>query len=82
MRTTDKSSKYSRKLNIQLLEILAISILMTAIMSGGVLCFKHGTGKGFFKLWLNDFLLSCCIAIPAGYLIVPLVALCTKRFKK
>jgi hypothetical protein len=33
-----------------------------------------GYCENFFKLWLNDFIIGCCIAIPTGLLIVPVIS--------
>jgi len=77
-----KQHKKLTKLQVQALEILLISIFSTIAMSGGVLWIKHGIGHGFLCLWPKEFLLACCISIPSGYLIVPLVLLYTKRFKE
>ncbi|WP_299498582.1 DUF2798 domain-containing protein [Mucilaginibacter sp.] len=70
------------KLMVQALEILLISVFSTATMSGGILWIKQGIGQDFLFLWLKEFLLACCISIPSGYLIVPLVVHYTKRFKE
>jgi hypothetical protein len=77
-----KQHKKFTSLQVQVLEILLISVFSTAIMSGGVLWIKHGIGHGFFHIWMKEFFLACCISIPSGYLIVPLVVLYTKRFKE
>ncbi|MHB8207194.1 DUF2798 domain-containing protein [Mucilaginibacter sp.] len=77
-----KQHKKFTKLQVQALEILLISIFSTIAMSGGVLLIKQGIGQGFMGIWLREFLLACCISIPSGYLIVPLVTLYTKRFKE
>jgi hypothetical protein len=77
-----KINAQAKHLKIQILEILLISILITVIMSGGMLWFKQGYDTNFYKIWLKDFLLSCSISVPAGYIIVPLVAMSTKRFKE
>jgi ABC-type glycerol-3-phosphate transport system permease component len=71
-----------RRLGTQIVEILFISILMTAIITGSALFLKDGLGWRFVHLWLKDFVLSCRISIPAGYLIVPLVVMVTKRFNE
>jgi hypothetical protein len=66
--------EYKRKIGKNLsyiLEILFISIFMTAIMSLGMLLVKSPNDAGFFGKWKSDFLLGCCIAIPAGYILVP-----------
>jgi hypothetical protein len=63
--------KISRKQG-KLLGILLISIFMTVLMSLGMLIAHRGIPHGFLKMWLNDFLIGCCIAIPAGYVLVPL----------
>jgi len=77
-----KQHRKFTKLQVQALEILLISILSTAAMSSGILWIKHGLGQGFLCLWPKEFFLACCISIPFGYLIVPLVLLYTERFKE
>lgn len=77
-----KQRKKLTSFQVQALEILLISVFSTAIMSCGVLWIKHGIGHGFLHLWMKEFFLACCISIPSGYLIVPLVVLYTKRFKE
>jgi Protein of unknown function (DUF2798) len=57
----------------KILAILFISVLMTVVMSGGMLLFRYGLHRDFMHRWLSDFILGCCIAIPAGYVFVPLV---------
>jgi hypothetical protein len=54
-----------------LLEIFLISVFMTAIMSIGMLMVRNPGEAELFKKWRSDFLLGCCIAIPAGYILVP-----------
>jgi hypothetical protein len=57
----------------KILAIFLISLLMTAVMSGGMLLFRYGLHRDFMQRWLSDFILGCCIAVPAGYVLVPLV---------
>jgi hypothetical protein len=57
----------------KILAIFLISLLMTAVMSGGMLLFRYGLHGDFMQRWLSDFVLGCCIAIPAGFVLVPLV---------
>lgn len=53
---------------------IAVSIVMTVVMTGGMLLVHSGYCVNFFNLWLNDFLVGCCIAIPTGLLIVPVIS--------
>lgn len=53
---------------------VAVSVAMTVVMTGGMLYVHSGYCDDFFKLWLNDFLVGCCIAIPTGLLIVPIIS--------
>ena len=64
--------KLSSKQAYFLSNILA-SILMTIVMTGGMLMLHSGYCLNFYNLWLNDFLIGCCIAVPTGLLIVPLI---------
>ena len=64
--------KLSSKQAYFLSNILA-SILMTIVMTGGMLMFHSGYCLNFYNLWLNDFLIGCCIAVPTGLIIVPLI---------
>lgn len=57
-----------------LLSNILVSISMTIVMSGGMLYIHSGYTDTFFKLWINDFLLGCCIAIPTGLIIVPVIS--------
>jgi hypothetical protein len=57
-----------------LLSNILVSISMTIVMTAGMLYIHAGYCDNFFKLWLNDFFLGCCIAVPTGLIIVPVVA--------
>lgn len=46
---------------------------MTIIMTGGMLFIHSGFCDRFFELWFNDFIIGCCIPIPTGFIIVPIV---------
>lgn len=45
---------------------ILVCISMSSIMPVGMILFKFGFCDDFAKMWFNDFLLSCCIAIPSG----------------
>lgn len=47
---------------------------MTVVMTGGMLLVHLGYSDNFLKLWLSDFLVGCCIAVPTGLLIVPIIS--------
>jgi len=53
---------------------IAVSIAMTVLMTGGMLLVHLGYSDKFLKLWLSDFLVGCCIAVPTGLLIVPIIS--------
>jgi hypothetical protein len=53
---------------------IAVSIAMTVVMTGGMLLVHLGYSDKFLKLWLSDFLVGCCIAVPTGLLIVPIIS--------
>jgi hypothetical protein len=56
-----------------LLFVLLVSIAMTAVMSFGILLMRVGWQANFLLIWLGDFLLGCCLSIPTGFLVVPLI---------
>ena len=61
------------KSKARLFSNISVSIAMTVVMTGGMLLVHSGYSVNFFKLWLNDFLIGCCIAVPTGLLIVPII---------
>jgi hypothetical protein len=56
-----------------ILFVLLVSIAMTAVMSFGILLLRLGWRDDFFKIWLGDFLIGCCLSIPTGFTVVPLI---------
>jgi hypothetical protein len=58
----------------KLLSNILVSISMTIVMTGGMLYVHSGYSDNFFKLWLNDFFVGCCIAVPTGLLVVPVIS--------
>lgn len=64
--------KVNRK-QASVITTLLVSISMSAVMPVGMILFKLGFCENLAELWLMDFLLGCCIAIPSGLIIVPLV---------
>jgi hypothetical protein len=65
---------YFTKPQARLFSNISVSIAMTVVMTGGMLWVHSGYCENFFKLWLNDFIIGCCIAIPTGLLIVPVIS--------
>lgn len=61
------------KIQGNLLFVLLVSITMTAIMSFGILWIRLGWQDNFVNIWIADFLIGCCLSIPTGFLIVPLL---------
>lgn len=55
---------------------------MTAVMSIGMLLINNPHDIYFKRDLLNNFLLGCLIAVPAGYVIVPAVEWLTDHFVK
>ncbi len=53
--------------------VLLVSIAMTAVMSFGILLLRIGWRADFLKIWLGDFLVGCCLSIPTGFTVVPLI---------
>lgn len=65
------------KLSIKQANLLSntlVSISMTIVMTAGMLYVHSGYSDNFFKLWLNDLFVGCCIAIPSGLIIVPVIS--------
>ncbi len=56
-----------------ILSIFLISLFMTAVMTLGMLAFTNGLSHIAFKIFWKNFIQGCIVAIPAGYVIVPLV---------
>lgn len=52
---------------------LLVSISMSAVMSFGIILLRLGWQEGFFRIWFNDFLVGCCLAIPTAFILVPLI---------
>jgi hypothetical protein len=53
--------------------VFLVSIAMTAVMSFGILLLRTGWRSDFLMLWLGDFLIGCCMSVPTGFTIVPLI---------
>lgn len=56
-----------------ILFVLLVSIAMTAVMSFGILLLRLGWSTDFLKIWFGDFLIGCCLSIPTGFTVVPLI---------
>jgi Protein of unknown function (DUF2798) len=56
-----------------ILFVLLVSIAMTAVMSFGILLLRLGWRADFLKIWFGDFLIGCCLSIPTGFTVVPLI---------
>ena len=56
-----------------ILFVLLVSIAMTAVMSFGILLLRLGWRVDFLKIWFGDFLIGCCLSIPTGFTVVPLI---------
>jgi hypothetical protein len=56
-----------------ILFVLLVSIAMTAVMSFGILLLRLGWRADFLKIWIGDFLIGCCLSIPTGFTVVPLI---------
>ncbi len=56
-----------------ILFVLLVSIAMTAVMSFGILLIRLGWQDNFLKIWFGDFLIGCCLSIPTGFTIVPVI---------
>jgi hypothetical protein len=59
-----------------ILSNIIVSILMSAVMTTGMMLIHSGWFEGFLKVWVKDFALGCCLGIPTGFVIVPI----TKRW--
>ncbi|MBD3903321.1 DUF2798 domain-containing protein [Chryseobacterium muglaense] len=64
--------KLSEK-NAFILFVLLVSISMSAVMSFGIILLRLGFVEGFLRIWLSDFLVGCCLAIPTSFVLVPLL---------
>jgi hypothetical protein len=53
--------------------VLLVSICMTAVMSFGIALIRTGWHDDFLKMWFGDFLVGCCLSIPTGFFVVPLI---------
>jgi hypothetical protein len=62
------------------IEILLISILMTAVMSLGMILLQSPDYKGIWDIWVKQFLTGCMIAVPAGFILVPLIQWMVDRY--
>jgi len=62
------------------IEILLISILMTAVMSLGMILVQSPDYKGIWDIWMKQFLTGCMIAVPAGFILVPLIQWAVDRY--
>jgi hypothetical protein len=49
------------------------TVAITAVMSFGILLIRLGWQDNFLKIWFGDFLIGCCLSIPTGFTIVPLI---------
>jgi len=67
---------------VNLLSNILVSITMTIVMTGGMLYMHSGYSDSFYKLWLNDFFVGCCIAIPTGLIIVPIINKFMNKFRR
>jgi hypothetical protein len=56
-----------------ILFVLLVSVAMTAVMSFGILLLRVGWTNHFFTMWIGDFLIGCCLSIPTGFTVVPLI---------
>ena len=61
------------KIQGTILFVLLVSIAMTAVMSFGILLLRLGWRDDFIKIWFGDFLIGCCLSIPTGFTVVPLI---------
>ncbi len=52
---------------------LLVSISMTAVMSFGLSLIRLGWQENFLKIWFGDFLIGCCLSIPTGFTVVPIL---------
>jgi hypothetical protein len=50
---------------------ILVSLIMTAVMTTGMMLIHSGWFEGFMKAWIKDFAIACCLGIPTGLLVVP-----------
>ena len=53
--------------------IVLVAVLNTAVMSFGILWSHQPIDSSFGGRFLRDFGIGCCISVPVGFVIVPLV---------
>jgi hypothetical protein len=56
-----------------ILFVLLVSLAMTAVMSFGILFLRLGWRDDFLIIWFGDFLVGCCLSVPTGFTVVPLI---------
>lgn len=56
-----------------ILFVLLVSIVMTAVMSFGILLIRLGWQDNFMKIWFGDFIIGCSLSIPTGFTVVPII---------
>lgn len=65
-----------------ILSVLLISLLMTAVMTLGMALVMNPGDHHFGKHFLQNFILGSIIAVPTGFIIVPLVQSIIDRLTK
>jgi len=60
--------------------IVLVSIATTAILSFGILWTHHPLNNEFLVMWGPDFITGCCISIPVGFILVPVIKRWVDKF--
>lgn len=55
------------------LAVFLISVLMTAVMSLGMILVQTREYTNLGSIWWRQFVIGCYIAVPAGFILVPLI---------
>jgi hypothetical protein len=76
----DSKRKILSHTQASFIEILLISVLMTAVMSIGMILVQSSDYKGIWDIWVKQFLTGCMIAVPAGFILVPLIQWAVDRY--
>ena len=77
--TNPENASKKKELFKQIVDTFLISVFMTAVMCLGMRLIHDPKDPQFAKHLLGDFITGCYIAIPAGYVIVPVVIRITNR---
>ncbi len=61
------------KTQAMILFVISVSVVMSAVMTFGMISIRFGFPKDFWKMWFGDFLIGTALAIPTSFIVVPLL---------